>query len=96
MLALPKVRKGVKGAQTGMKGVQKAIAGVALALGVAFAGVTATEAQASPAAQTVQQSGGSLLLVMLGQPDVVADHYSHSSHASHASHYSHYSSRYSG
>jgi hypothetical protein len=98
MLALPKVNKGVRRALTSMERVQRAIAGVALVLGVALAGMPATDAQAAPATQNAQQSGGSLLLAAPGQTShLLADHYSHgshSSHASHSSHHSHYSSNY--
>ncbi len=97
MLLLPRVKKGFKRALTGLEKAQKVIAAVALGLGVGLATVPATDAQAAPTVQSVQQPVGSLLFAVPSQPgDVVADHYSHSSHASHRSHASHYSSRYSG
>jgi len=94
MLLLPRVKKGFKRALTGLDKAQKVIAAITLGLGVGLATVPATEAQAAPTAQSVQQQPvGSLVLAAPGhEGTVVADHYSHSSHASHASHASHYSS----
>ena len=97
MLLLPRVKKGFKRALTGVEKAKKVMAAVALGLGVGLAAVPATDAQATPTVQSVQQPVGSLLFAAPGRSgDVVADHYSHSSHASHASHASHYSSKYSG
>lgn len=95
MLELPKVNKRVHRALTRLEKTQKVIAGVALAMGVALAGVPSTDAQAATGPSVQQPAGGSLLLTPPVQAQgPIADHYSHSSHGSHGSHHSHYSSRY--
>ncbi len=105
MLKLPKVEKGPRRIMSRLEKTQKVIAGVALALGLAVAGLPADEVQAAPAVAAAQGPtagvAGALLLAPGGEMfEQVARHYSHSSHeshsshSSHSSHQSHYSSRY--